>query len=351
MLNFKCPRDGHKLIQSTVPTDYNCSKCHGLFLLSKKTYQKIENRFHRLHAFKSLKCPCCNEDMVPYHFDQGSLELDLCSSCHGAWFDAKEKNHFYRFMIKWVERVDTSRKISERRKKPQKQTKQEKELYDQYREVSGLSAETTTVETFLQLFFSLPIEKNIPSFKSPVVTLGLIFINIAVLVSAYWKVGMPYFEDWVFRPAQWTLSSLFNSIFSHGSVFHLVGNMYFLYITGDNVEDLMGRFKYFTFYIVCGFAASIIYVFMGAEGSFLGASGAISGVMGAYVCFFPKSKFAIRILWILEIEVSCLALFLFYIGIDIISMKFADGVAHEAHIVGFIVGYIIALLFKRTHLV
>jgi membrane associated rhomboid family serine protease len=149
-------------------------------------------------------------------------------------------------------------------------------------------------------------------------------------------------------------------IFLHGGWMHFLGNMWFLFIFGDNVEDRFGHFGYLLFYLGCGLAASLAH-FATAPGSTvptIGASGAIAGVMGAYFYLYPRAMVLtlIPIVFIFEMVVLPAPLFLgiwfllqFFQGVFSIGAVQASGVAWWAHIGGFAAGLVIALLLNRTH--
>jgi len=152
------------------------------------------------------------------------------------------------------------------------------------------------------------------------------------------------------------LHTLFTSMFLHADIFHIAGNMLFLYVFGDNVEDAFGHFRYLLFYIICGLAADFAHILSlttPAELAIptLGASGAISGVMGAYILMYPRARIRTLILAYFIAVVSIPAFFflgfwfllqLLYTWVDI-----AGGVAYWAHIGGFIAGMILALILRR----
>ncbi len=147
------------------------------------------------------------------------------------------------------------------------------------------------------------------------------------------------------------------NMFLHGGWMHFVGNMWTLYIFGDNVEDRLGRFGYLFFYLLCGLAASLLHFLLNLESTTpaLGASGAISGVMGAYMLMFPKSRILFVIpLFFLPYFIELYAFF--YIGawflIQLLSggvilmASQSAGIAFWAHIGGFVMGFVITTLYK-----
>ncbi len=154
-------------------------------------------------------------------------------------------------------------------------------------------------------------------------------------------------------------SPFFTSLFIHGGFLHLLGNMLFLYIFGDNVEDKMGHFRYLAFYIMCGFAAAVFQTLTNIHSTIpmIGASGAISGVLGAYLIFFPKSRiltllpifFFIQLIHIpAAVFIIVWFIFQFLSGMATLPAKPGiGGVAFWAHIGGFVSGLILARFFQK----
>jgi len=155
-------------------------------------------------------------------------------------------------------------------------------------------------------------------------------------------------------PASVALFPLFSSMFLHGGLMHLLGNMLFLYIFGDNVEDSFGHVGYLFFYILCGIGSGLIHVMFnwGSSIPALGASGAISGVMGAYAVMFPSHRI-LTFFFIFLIPVPAILILgywfalQFVAGINGLGMATAGGVAWWAHIGGFLMGVVIAWAAKK----
>jgi membrane associated rhomboid family serine protease len=152
-------------------------------------------------------------------------------------------------------------------------------------------------------------------------------------------------------------SHLLTSMFLHGSWMHLLGNMWFLWLFGDNVEDSMSRPRFVAFYLVCGLAAALAQVITSPSSGvpMVGASGAISGVMGAYLVLYPRVRvFALLPLGFLLTSVALPAwmMLLYWIGLQVLS-GFASiggsggGVAFWAHVGGFLAGVVLVKLFAR----
>jgi membrane associated rhomboid family serine protease len=162
---------------------------------------------------------------------------------------------------------------------------------------------------------------------------------------------------WGFRPAAPSLETLFSSMFLHAGFVHLAGNMLFLWIYGDNVEHRLGRGRFLLAYLLCGAAATLFHTISstGSQIPMVGASGAISGVLGFYFLFFPRNR--VRLMWFLPpfifqvFEVPARIVLGFYILLDNLLpylLTTSDaGVAHGAHIGGFIAGFGAAWLMGR----
>lgn len=150
--------------------------------------------------------------------------------------------------------------------------------------------------------------------------------------------------------------TLFTAMFMHGGWAHLAGNMLYLWIFGDNIENRLGHMRYLIFYLLCGLIASLSHVFstvMLSQNSLvpsLGASGAISGVLGAYLLLFPMRKVRVILLWFIVSVPALLALGL-WIGFQVVSGmgmlggEESGGVAYAAHIGGFIAGFLLIKFF------
>jgi membrane associated rhomboid family serine protease len=149
--------------------------------------------------------------------------------------------------------------------------------------------------------------------------------------------------------------TLLTSMFMHGSLIHLLGNMWFLWIFGDNIEDDLGRPRYIAFYLLCGLLASLAHVAVSASGPSaqvpsLGASGAISGVMGGYLVLHPHRQVTVLLLRIIAQVPGWVAVGLWFLFQVVSSLEMLGGgqggVAYGAHIGGFIAGAALVQLFR-----
>ena len=222
-----------------------------------------------------------------------------------------------------------------------------------------------------------PIRDHNPSERTPYVTLALIALNVAVFLAGLFLLQSDralsvFYYDYALLPVRLTngenYPAIVTSIFLHGGWMHLAGNMLFLWIFGDNLEDEMGHIPFLVFYLVCGIGASLAQVFTDPTSQIptVGASGAIAGVMGGYLLLFPKARVDIFIFFIVFFRIlpipAWIMLGLWFAlqllnGINVDTS--AGGVAYWAHTGGFVVGLIATiplwlklggtLFWRQTH--
>ena len=207
----------------------------------------------------------------------------------------------------------------------------------------------------------IPIKDDQPSFSTPAVTYFLIAFNVLVFLfeSTLSQNGLSeLFRQFALIPDHVTLGlagrggglagavfPMFTSMFLHGGWMHLIGNMWVLWIFGDNIEDQLGHFVYLLFYLACGLGAAIFHVLLnwGSPIPTVGASGAIAGVMGAYLLLYPRAWVVLGF-WIVVQFFSGAATKLMYA-----RQGASGGIAIWAHVGGFAVGMIlIKILPERS---
>jgi membrane associated rhomboid family serine protease len=219
----------------------------------------------------------------------------------------------------------------------------------------------------------IPLKDNIPSRTFPFVNISLIILNIVVF---FYEVSLgPYLEHFIFYfgviPHKFifllsrdtfspvaTFMPLFTSLFLHGGWLHLLGNMLYLWIFGDNVEDVLGHARYLIFYLLCGIGAGMTHIITQpvSQVPTIGASGAIAGIMGAYFILFPRARVVTLVpifFFIQFIEIPAFFFLAFWFIMQLFSGTFAGsssfsgGIAFWAHIGGFGCGMLLLLFFKR----
>ncbi len=203
------------------------------------------------------------------------------------------------------------------------------------------------------MFF--PYKDDNPRVLFPFVTFGIIILNVLVFLGQFWisgndpGIGKSLVYMYGFVPAEFNPLTIFTSMFMHGGFAHIIGNMWFLYIFGDNVESILGHVKYFMFYLACGIGAALAQFFVepASQVPMIGASGAVAGVLGAYMIRFPKARvhvLAVIIIFITTFVVPAqIVLGLWFLmqlsgGLGSLGVDTTGGVAWFAHIGGFIIG-------------
>ena len=217
----------------------------------------------------------------------------------------------------------------------------------------------------------IPLKDDNPTDNKPIVTYWLIgicvFVFIIELSSSSYRTGAFFYsfglipsallghiqlsQDLYVIPAFLTI---FSSMFVHGGFMHLIGNMLYMWIFADNIEDNLGPKRFITFYLLCGICAAMTQVIMDTHSQIpmVGASGAISGILGAYLILFPfariKTFIFLGFFWTIA-RIPAIILLLIWIGLQIWNSVStgAGGTAWFAHIGGFIAGVLLILPFKH----
>ena len=216
----------------------------------------------------------------------------------------------------------------------------------------------------------IPLRDDNPTVLWPVVTIALIVANTAVffyelsleprlLETFIYQMGMvPASIIQAHIPGTGGYFTVLTSMFLHGGWMHIIGNMLYLWIFGNNIEDSMGHFRFVIFYLVTGLAAAAAHLALNPASTIptIGASGAVSGVLGAYLVLFPHARvqtlitlgFFIRIVYL-----PAWVLLIFWIGLQLLNQALipreasAGGVAYAAHIGGFVAGIALIFLFRK----
>ncbi len=217
----------------------------------------------------------------------------------------------------------------------------------------------------------LPLRDNVPTRSLPIVTIALIAVNVLVWVLYQLPDLQGSVNELAYHPCEvenscptvgedWPLTAL-TSMFMHGGWLHLLGNMLFLWIFGNNVEDALGRLRYLLFYLAGGFAATALQTFVtlayasDADATIpnLGASGAVSAVLGGYLLLLPRAKILTVIFFILREVPAVLFLGIWFAfqlldgSASIAHPEAGGGVAFFAHIGGFVFGFVTVKLVQQ----
>jgi membrane associated rhomboid family serine protease len=231
----------------------------------------------------------------------------------------------------------------------------------------------------------IPLKDDVPSKSFPLVTVALIVANVLVFLYEFslgphlesfirsWGATPAFFAQMLggtevvnplgdpVRPLVPPFLTLFTSMFLHGGWMHLIGNMWYLWIFGDNVEDAMGKFRFIVFYLLTGLVAGLAQIFISPHSTIpaLGASGAIAGVLGAYLILYPKARVLtiIPLGWYIQtVRLPALLVLglwfviqLFYGLASLPGAGQTGGVAFFAHIGGFVAGLVLVKLFQKRN--
>lgn len=318
-----------------------CPRCHGTWLDAGDAKHMLgENAepgtWERTTAAKfngkgKLACPSGHGALSIYTLQSPpnsgrDVEVDVCPQCMGMWLDAWEAARI-------VQATKTVSLVRDAEAIPLSERKNGAGWY------------------LFMLFSGMPVEEYNPVRKKRVVVLGLI---IACFIGFALELGAPNPEQFITTfglvPKDFTRGinafSLITHMFMHGGIAHILSNMWFLYTFGDNVEDRVGRVRFFVLYIVFGIAAALLQTAftLGSDAPLVGASGAIAGLMGAYVMLFPRVKLYTVILfirfrvpiWVYLGLWMALQVLLGYVSLQ--KTGEAAGVAWFAHIGGFVAG-------------
>ena len=214
------------------------------------------------------------------------------------------------------------------------------------------------------MFF--PYKDDNPRVLVPYVTYGILWLNILVFLGQILvsfsdtDLGIAVVFTFGFVPAKFNVITIITSMFIHGGLAHIVGNMWFLWLFGDNVESVLGHLKYFMFYMVCGIGAALgqFLISPSSQVPMIGASGAIAGILGAYMIQFPKARVHILVIFIFITTIAVpaqIVLGLWFLmqltgGLGTLGMDTTGGVAWFAHVGGFISGVGLLRRFQNLRL-
>jgi len=212
----------------------------------------------------------------------------------------------------------------------------------------------------------IPLKDENPTYRFPLVT--ILFISVNILVFFYqifspsglqyyvYKMGaIPYeithFTTLASLPRISPPLALLTAMFLHGSLFHLFGNMLYLWIFGNNIEDFLGPVRFILFYVLCGLGASLTHIIFNPNSKvpMIGASGAIAGILGAYMILYPAARvLTLVFIWIIPIPAAVLLGFWFLA--QVLNIGLGGGVAWFAHVGGFLIGIgLIKVYSKKRH--
>lgn len=336
MSHKRCPACRHTPLQITRHHDQEvdlCPRCGGLWFEKDELNQLLsaidngndqvdfQGQLGKRLGISQRQCPDCRKSLEHYHLlEHHTLEVDVCHACEGVWIDHDE-----------IETVQQSPRLQE--------------------SLQRLNTQTNWKSWIFQFLSQMPVEYNIRPHRTPWVTWALIVINCLIYFSyaSSDSLTMSMLTNYASTPADLAqgehLWTPLTATFLHGSLMHLLGNMYFLWLTGDNLEDALGSLRFLLLYLLCGIGASLISVAMNWNSDIpsVGASGAIAGLFGMYVLWFRHASLSFMIV-VWQLKLAAVWYFLIWLGLNLFGMLAGGGgVDYWAHIGGFIIGLLIGL--------
>lgn len=287
---------------------------------------------------KDRLCPKCGKKLQKFNFSYDSnIFLDKCPDCGGIWADGGEVAAIASYLKEDPTTTAVARDLAEAIYKPE------------------IESEEPLVSYFLFVpRVVVPISDDTPRERFPFVTISLIAVCVVTFLCQMFLVtdAEGFVEEFGLIPANLFGIGLITSMFLHTGIFHLILNMLFLWLFGDNVEDRFTRLGYLLFCLSCGFFASFLHsIFnLGSTVPVIGASGMVSGVMGAYLIFYPEANVTLLCFY-RTFEVPVVLYLVGWFIIQLTSASTSKGgdvsqIAWFAHIGGFVLGLVVAY-FKK----
>lgn len=325
----------HVTYYGEAEVDY-CLRCKGLWFeageLSSVQHDKavdencreFEASLGRFTGVSALHCPDCAEPLQQHHLiDEYTAEVGCCHSCSGVWVEREQ-----------LEEVAHAPKLKQA--------------------LMAFQGETSWKTWLFQFVSQFPVEFNVRAHITPWVTYSLMVLN--VLIFTLMSIA-PSFLEWTLSsvalvPAEIgqgrDLQSLLGHQFLHGGWMHLIGNMYFLYVVGDNLEDALGHLRFLLLYLLCGIFGALFHFASDVDSEIflVGASGAISGLFGMYLLWFKHARLTFMLL-VFQFKLSPAIYFAIWLAINVLGIvSNSGGVAYWAHIGGFVAGLLMGQWLK-----
>lgn len=364
-----CPRCQIPLAQVPGPEANSalCGRCRGLHLLAQDQSSTLGRELGALATAPlspvpyeaRLECPaaCALMESRVLQHEAHAVTFDRCPVCKGLWFDGGELQ-LIRQIVSATQRRDRTSRAS--RKELDAIERAKRQLSLDAAQVAGGDDDSGTKSSAGWWLFSfltqLPLEGHNPVYRFPIWT--WLIMGVCTLLFVLTIVfGEAFVAPLLFRPSDLAqqpsgLMRMLSTSFLHGGLLHLVGNLYFLKIFGDNVEDRLGRLWFPVLYLGADLVGSTIYVFTAADPSIpvVGASGAISGLLGAYLVFFPDARISVapQLLTLFrQLHLRAVFYLPFWLVLQFLYASLGGGgVAWWAHIGGFVGGFALAGLAR-----
>ncbi len=346
----KCERSLVSLSQKGIRFEF-CFHCEGTWVAPEglAAFLGLEEELLPDRSFSLLGerfCPACGKRLYghPYPALGGAILLS-CKACGKIWIEAIE-----------IERLKKALVVRGDRGVPSRGGKRRQRTGTLIPSMRGKEERRDAVSHLVWLFQFLtgfPMEVDHPVRRVPLAVISLIVANVVVfLVSAFAPGGLSaMIEHFGFFPGRGApphrLLSMVTSMFLHAGRGHLLSNLYFLYIFGDNLECRLGRLRFLWLYFTCGFAAVGLHAFLSPDPSpMVGASGAISGLLGAYLITFPQVELY-QFVFFFRLRISIGLYAGVWLGLQFLHAWLGvPGVAWYAHIGGFLTGAMLGMLWR-----
>jgi membrane associated rhomboid family serine protease len=335
-----CPRCTYPLeveVLREIELDH-CRRCGGTYLCPEKGPQVFgpfvdpalwaESGISRFTGEEMLQCPTDHHTLKVYEvsFGDETVEIDLCSECRGIWIDSEEGKELREIVMKAGQVEETG--------------------------LAAKDARSGPLGYIFQLISSFPLEVWNPIHSRPRATLGLIGILSLVFVIQLADSGGAFTAALELVPAQIMMAqrlwTIITALFLHGHILHLAGNLYFLYVFGDNVEDYLGGPRFLLLYLLSGVVGALLQTAFQTHPGIpnIGASGAIAGVLGAYLVIFPRVRIW-QMFRLFRFRIGVLWFVILWLGWNLLG-AFADqpGVGWMAHLGGFAAGAAFAYPYR-----
>lgn len=376
-----CPRCTYPLLHDHMTGVDHCHRCMGSLIgpeqIAKAVGQWAEPKMwmkqlgHRTIG-QPLVCGNCNSMMSGFQvpFAGQSVVIDHCDGCGSLWFDEGEGDKLVR-IVEHANRaggLEKNSRVSLYHDPASGPRASRQYMRNKLHEEQVLASQDTMepggIGSYLfQIFTGLPVEVYNPPRQPPFMTYVLVFVLLIMWVAQFYFVdylelsdeGMLAFFKLVGLAPDLVrqgdhLWGVFTHMFFHGNVIHLLGNLYFLWVFGDNVEDRIGPLGMLALFFTAGIGGALLQVAFQADPSIpvVGASGAIAGLMGAYLLFFPRVK-----MWLIFFFIRWRVPVVIYLGFWVLlnALGWWTGgayVAWMAHLGGFIVGVLSGFLLHDT---
>ena len=358
-MNMNCPRCGQQLARSFYAgkISFHCPEGHGRAVTLSTVRSLCGNpdfanalwrKAMELQGENGGYCPMCGHSMtlVRLPVEGKMLELDICCRCQDLWFDPNELEAL-----------------------PKQTPPEVPELPQEAKEILAIHAvndmkdqaidQTPSGWAYIAGLLGFPVERNAPQLNSvPIVTWIVAAICVVAFIFTYQDLETVS-KEWGLIPAECFRNNgatFITSMFLHGGIAHLIGNMYFLLIFGDNVEDALGKPLYLLLILASGLVAGLLHIifFPTSTVPCIGASGFISGIIAAYAVFFPDVTISLCMRYLLIFRwfgIPAWGAFVLWILLQgimaMVSFHIDAGVAFGAHLGGAIFGLAVGFLLRQ----